>query len=311
MNGIGMIRRFGAIATVIFAVLLPAAHANAQSKIAVVVNDTAITSYEIGQRARLLRLITRKSSSYTRSRAREELINEALQLHEAAQRGVTVSGAQVEQAYASIAERSKLTAARLSSILKSSGVNPKTLKDRLKAQIAWSSLIRSRFQATVKVHEQDVIYAMQRKKEETAKVTMLYDLYQVAFIIPRKSPKSMRSKQKSAANAYYKSFKSCDADLARMRGKTDIVVKRIGERLESDIRPQQRESLKGVEVNQVTKPQESAEGVLLLAVCGKRELQSDAAARSVVEDELKDKRGELLARRYLRDLRRNAVIIVK
>lgn len=307
------VRRLG-IAVLAAAALIAAAAdrpADARSKIAIIVNDTPITSNELAQRARLLQLITRKGAGYARSKAREELINEALQLEEAKRRGYKISNDRVERAFASIAVKSRLTPAKLSAILKRSGVNPTSLKERIRAQIAWSSVVKGRFQATVKVHEQDVISALLRKTEDVPKVTYQYELYQVVFIVPSKSPKSHRGRQRNAANSYYRQFRSCDTDLEKARGLTDVVVKKIGMRLESDIRAEQREQLKDLGVGQLTKPENLPSGFQMLAVCGKTELQSDIAARSIVEDELREQQGEILARRYLRDLRRNAVIIEK
>ena len=285
--------------------------AHARSKIEIIVNDVAITSYQINQRARLLRLVTRKGAAHTKRLARQELIDETLQLHEAKRRGMSVNQAQVDAAFGSIAKNAKLTPSRLSSILKRSGVNPATLKQRLRAQIAWSTLLRRRFQATVKVREQEVVNALRQKEDDdTPKVTYMYDLRQVIYIIPAKAPKSYLSQQRRAAKSLRSRFSSC-ADLEQLRGQRDIVVKKIGKRLEADLRTEQREALKDIGANQLAKPQEKQGGIEVLAVCSKETLESDATARSLMEEELREKKGDLLSRRYIRELRRNAVIIEK
>ncbi len=46
----------------------------------------------------------------------------------------------------------------------------------------------------------------------------------------------------------------------------------------------------------------------MVALCGKETINSDATARSTIEGELRNKQGQQLSRRYLRDLRSNAVI---
>jgi peptidyl-prolyl cis-trans isomerase SurA len=51
--------------------------------------------------------------------------------------------------------------------------------------------------------------------------------------------------------------------------------------------------------------------VEMLAVCGTREIQGDLTIRSKVETELREQEGQLLARRYLADLKRQAIIDYK
>ncbi len=49
----------------------------------------------------------------------------------------------------------------------------------------------------------------------------------------------------------------------------------------------------------------------MLVICNVREIASDAAALEEVRTEMMDKEGQLLARRYIRDLRQDAVIDIR
>ena len=51
-----------------------------------------------------------------------------------------------------------------------------------------------------------------------------------------------------------------------------------------------------------------AEGFQILGVCAKNEIAGRTQAAEEVREELGSERGQLLARRYLRDLRSDAVI---
>ncbi|MBK5948921.1 hypothetical protein CH339_08290 [Rhodobium orientis] len=284
----------------------------AQSTIRVIVNDTVITSHQIEQRARLLRLITRKSLGTARALAREELIDEALQLQEAKRRGYDVDDERVEAAYASIGRGVKLSPKQLTAALRRSGITPKTLKTRLKAQIGWGQLVQGRARSAVNIPEQEIISALKEKKpDEVREITYEYDLYQVIYVVPSNASNGFKAQQQRAANSTRASFRSCSSDLAGLRGKKDIVVKRIGIRLESDIRGEQRERLNETDVGRLSKPQEIGSGYEMIAVCDRKELKSNAAERSLIEDKLKDEESDLLARRYIRELRNNAVIIEK
>lgn len=69
------------------------------------------------------------------------------------------------------------------------------------------------------------------------------------------------------------------------------------------------ELLQETAVGRLTPPEDSAEGVVMFAVCNKRNVQSDAEARRDVESELRNEEGLLLSRGYLRDLRASATIL--
>ena len=80
--------------------------AAAQSAIKVTVNGEAITTNEINQRARFLRLVSKDAAGPAVTRmATEELIEEKLKLAEAKRLKITATDQQVDNAFASIASR--------------------------------------------------------------------------------------------------------------------------------------------------------------------------------------------------------------
>src|SRR5690606_16737243 len=129
-------RLIGPVAALAVTTLL-SAPVLAQTTIKVVVNDKPITSYNVAQRARLIQLTTRRGGAAAQREAMEELIDEVLKLQETQRLGISVSKAEVDNAFASIAQRVKLSPANLSRALQQSGVNPDTLRDRLRAEIGW------------------------------------------------------------------------------------------------------------------------------------------------------------------------------
>jgi parvulin-like peptidyl-prolyl isomerase len=90
-------------------------------------------------------------------RAENELIDEALQRAEARRLGISVTQAELDQALQTIASRSGLSVSQLGQALSQRGVDLASLRDSIEAQILWDQVIRARFQATVRVDEQDVL----------------------------------------------------------------------------------------------------------------------------------------------------------
>jgi peptidyl-prolyl cis-trans isomerase SurA len=285
--------------------------AHAQTSIKVIVGDQPITSYEIAQRAKFIQM-TQRVANATKM-ATDELIDEKLQLAEARKRGITVSEGEVNDAYAGIASRLKMSPDQLTKGLKSGGVDAKTFKDRLRAQLAWGKVVREKFRATVAVSEQDVIAALQSKAEpgKEKATTSEYELSQIIFVVPAKAGDGVAAQRQKEAEQLRGRFTSCAEGLPFAKGLAGVVIKPLGRRMQSDLSDENVKMLDELEVGRLTPPQRTENGIELVALCGRRVLQSDAAARAEMEGELLDEQGTLMSRRYLRDLKRNAVIEYK
>jgi peptidyl-prolyl cis-trans isomerase SurA len=282
--------------------------AMAQSAIKVVVNEQPITTYDIRNRTRLLRLTSRGRAG--RTQAIEELIDERLKMQEAARRRISVSDQEIDSAFGQIASRAKLTPARLSQALRQSGVNPQTLKDRLRSEIAWSQIVRARFQATVKVTERDVAEALAGKETADGAETGIsqFDLQPIIFVVPAKAKKGYIDQRRREAQAFRSRYEGCDQALDQAKKLKGVVVKPKVRRTAEDLRSATAESVAETDVGKATRPEKVAQGFQLLGVCAKRDLVGQSTAAEKVRDELSNERGSQMARRFLRDLRSNAII---
>ena len=296
------IRLAAAACLAVAAIALLPATAGAQVTIKALVNDEPITSFDVGQRKRLLAL---SGESATDKKALDELIDERLQLQEAARRNVAISDAEVEGAYNSIAQRSKISAAQLSQALRSRGIDPSTLKDRIRASVAWRQVVQMRFRATIQVREQDIVAELQKKGDETKVKTTEFTLI---FVFPDNASNGIKEQRRREAEALRSRFTSCANSLEIVKGLRDVAVRDLGKRNGSELTPELAKSLEETAIGHLTKPQVEAGGVNLIAVCDKREIVSEAAAQDEVKSEMLTEQGEILARRYIRDLRQDAVI---
>src|SRR6185436_11222594 len=94
---------------------------------------------------------------------REDLIDEVLELGEGERVGLKVPEAQIESAYASIAQNLKLSPADLTKALAGEGIEPATLKRRLAAQITWQQLVAARARSSAQIRESEVTTALLAK----------------------------------------------------------------------------------------------------------------------------------------------------
>lgn len=295
------------------AAVLPLDHgftsnARAQTSITVIVNDEAITSYDVAQRARLLQLTTRRSAGASRKAAVEELIDQKLKLQEASRLGISISDAQVNEAFASIAQRTKMSPSQLSNALSRSGVKPDSLKERIRSEMAWGEVARARFRQSINVSEPEIIAALAKEGVDKDQKTTELTLQQLIFVVPQKSSSGFKAKRQREANDLRQRFSSCEDGLKLANEYSEVVVKSLGIRLLPELPPNIQSVLEGVDEGQLSKPIATGNGYEAFAVCKKRTVESDAAARNKVEVDLRNREGEMLARRFLRELRRDAII---
>ncbi|WP_346897788.1 peptidylprolyl isomerase [uncultured Roseibium sp.] len=283
--------------------------AAAQTSIEVVVNDQPITTYDIKQRARLIQLTARKNSSVARHMAEQELIDDVLKMDEAKRVGIVPSSKEIDNAFASIARNVKMSPSQLSTALRKNGVNPSTLKDRLKVQIAWQKTVGSRFRSQIKIEESQVIAALKKSDIKDKNTSVEYDLSQIIVVVPKKASSSLKAKRQRESAQIRKEFNGCDAAGTLLGQFNEVVLKPVGRRLETELPAAMKDDITGTEVGRLTKPQKTGRGFEMIAVCGKREMASDLSARTEMENQLREKKGEQLMRRYLQELKLRATIV--
>lgn len=298
-----------AILTTLIAFLpVPAA---AQS-IKVIVDDTAITSMDIQSRAKLLQIANRMGAGASQKAATEELIDEALRLKEAARRGVTIPDAAVDKAIADIAGRSNMTPKQFAQALGQAGVNIKTLRERLRTQMAWGRIVRARLQQTMK-SEQDDLIAQMRRQETAAETVTAEDfvLQRVVFTLPGKPSKADVSRRRQEAEALRGRFASCEQGLALAKGLKEVAVINIGRKLASEVTPQIRETIGDTKAGNLTKPEVTPLGIEMLAVCDRIPVRGESAAGFGIDTEAMNAQGQEISDTLTRELRQKANIVYR
>lgn len=279
--------------------------ATAQSSVELLVNDKPVTSYDIDQRMKLAQLTSREGVS--RKKIVDSLIEDTLKRQETERRNVSVSEDKVDEAYASIAKRANLNPSQLNEALRRAGISPRTLRDRIRTDLEWGEVVRARFRATVRISDQDIAEQL-GGQSGTSRSIQEYDLHRIIFVLPAKAGRSAVATRKREAEAFRRRFKGCDDLTGQVKALRDVAVKRTGRRDETSLPETLRESVKATPVGKVTRPITTENGIELIAVCGKRAVAGKTEASVKAQGELAQEQGQLLARRYLRDLRSDAVI---
>jgi len=298
--------RLGFVLALVLAAAL-AAPAMGQTRIVAVVNGEAITSYEVAQRARLLRLTGQKGD--LQGRALEELINERIQKSAVEQAKIPVSEGDIDGAIANIARSANISPAQLEAAFSQAGVSMDTLRDRIAAQIGFSRLVRARFQASSQITEQDLVAALRADEDKPDAIEAArYDLHQVTIALPDNPSRQRLDAANARAADLRRRFASCEDGLKMAKDTLNVVVRPFGQRMDVEFPPPVREALANTEVGKLTEPIDQPRGLVMFAVCDKTMVTSTNAAMKALEPEMAEERGEAFGKQYLRQLKRDAVI---
>lgn len=302
-------RRCGLAAAVAFAALMLAPlHAEAQQVVALV-NGDPITSYDIDQRTRLTQLSTRKTP--TRQEVIQELIDEHLKIQLLRRYSIEGMDNDVDNAFKNMAQRMRLTPQQFTEVLSKSGISSKTLKSKMKADITWSQVVRSKYQSSMQITEKDVLAKLEEAKVDDSKAYD-YTLRPILFVVPSGSPDSLRVARLKEAEALRARFSDCETGVRLARGLRDVAVRQPVTRTAADLSPALREILEKTEIGKLTAPEATAQGIEVYALCGKKEAGSDnTLGKRKAREELFSSQFEIYSKRYIKELRSQAWIVYR
>jgi peptidyl-prolyl cis-trans isomerase SurA len=303
--------RIGFVATTLATAMVVAVVSDARAQqIVALVNGQPITALDVEYRSKFMQLSTKKVPP--RKEVVDSLIDEILEVNEAKRFTLEVPDADVDNAFTRIATNMGLDAQKFAQVLASSGTNADTLKRRLRAQIAWTSLVRGRFKASLEIRDSDVEAQLQlHKPDEKDQVGYEYIMNPVVFIVPRGSPESALEARKQDAEALRARFLSCSEGIPFARALRDVAVRDQVSKFSADLPQQLRGILDGTPLGHLTPPETTAEGVQMFAVCAKKETKTETPGMHEIRDQMFQQKFGVKAKHYLEDLRRAAMIEYK
>lgn len=170
-------------------------HASAQraESVAVVVNDEVISTFDVRQRAMMLlmgqRNLTEPDINAAMSRAAQQLIDERLKLQEAGRRKVEVSDDEINQGLMEGARDSSMTPQLMEQQFAARRISFNTLRQKVRADIAWEKLTMGRFSRRVRISDAEVLAERDRRVDRLAKPGVLV----LEILLPAQTPSEFDS----------------------------------------------------------------------------------------------------------------------
>ncbi len=410
---------------IVVAMVSTVAPARAQQvqRIAAIVNDEVISMYDLVSRIRLVIVSTKLPDSpdarrRLAPRVLKTLIDERLQLQEAKRRNVSVTKRDMDRAVATIEQQNQVAAGGFDDLMRRSGIDAETVRAQMRANIAWSKLVRRRLRPRVNVGDEEVEEILNRLKADQGKDEFRLSEILVSFDVPEEEADAKSTAERLAEQARggapfdalarqfsHSATAAVGGDLGWVRsamldpgtlkivsalrkggisapvrtvigfrvyllrdsrkvaakgpGETVVALKQIffplpggatpgeartqldlaktvggavagcsdmdtaaeevrsprpatlGKFAYSDLTRDIRAAIDGLPLGRASKPVQTADGVMLLMVCERVEPKFELPSRAAVADRLSNRRLELMSRRYLRDVRRAAVVDIR
>lgn len=403
------------IAALMLAVLPPAAAQQVEG-IAAVVNDDPITTLDVRNRMRLIISSAgvqpdEQLLAQVQDQAIRALVEETLQLQQAAQYDLNVDEREVDAAIADAAARNGSTVEEVLTDLRASGIDPETLRQQIRAEIAWQIMVSGRYRSRIAISDQQIEVALERQAQAAAQeqfnlaeisvdlrsdggeelanqtIQAVYSAlsqgvpfpqvaqrfsdapsaarggmtgwvpasavsepilriteqlqpgqisnpirvpggYQIVAVIDRRDGQvveqltlvqvtlpSSRAEAlddpRGALEQAAAGIDSCEGVDARFTGVEGAIVTNLGALSANALIPQIRQALTGLEPVSSTGVLDTAAGLQLFVLCGRELTGPGVPSRDEIEQQLIGQQLSLLARRWLRDLRRDATVDIR
>ncbi len=239
-----------------------------------------------------------------RKQALEELIDDRLKLQEAKKQSVTIEDSEVDRIVAGIAERNKMT---LDQFSKQIGGSIEPIKARIRATLSWNEVVRRKFGPLINITNRDVDKLV-ASTSVAGNDDVELQVQRVRIAMPVKIEEQGIAERIQVADKIRSKFTGCQSTADAATGVAGATFEDLGKRRPSTISEPTRTLLVNASDGEMLPPAVNDGAIELWVVCGRNVVKAIDQKRDAAEGELKQKEFELMAKRYLKDLREDAHI---
>jgi peptidyl-prolyl cis-trans isomerase SurA len=243
-------------------------------KATAIVNGDVITDTDVEQRLNLVLAANQgRIDAQERERLRlqvlRNLIDEMLQIQEAADNDIEITDADVDQAMARVAGNFKQTPAQFAEYLKARGTSINSLRQQVRAELAWSRLLRRQVEPFVNVGDDEVQALIDRLE-----ATKGQEQYRIGEIFLAATPEN-EAEVMAGANRIVEQVRRGASFVAYARQFSEASTAAVGGGLgyvqPAQLSPPVQQALAGMSEGQVSDPIRVPGGVMIVALVDKRQ----------------------------------------
>ncbi len=152
------------------------------------------------------------------------------------------------------------------------------------------------------------VYVVALRDKRAGSAAMVVNLKQAAISLPADAGASRVAAAQAELERLRRRITDCDALESEAAHAPGVIAGDLGETDVKELRPAFQAAIAGLKVGQVSAPVRTDAGLHLIAVCDRHVGGAHAITRADIEDRMKGEQFDMLARRYIRDLRNSATI---
>ena len=288
------------------ALVLAGAPARAQN-IVVMVNGDPITDFDIEQRSKLDQLTSQKTPG--RQDVINTLIDDKIKLKEGKKYGVDPGASDINGSYEGMAQRMRISPDQLTKSLESKGVRPETLKNRMRSEMVWTSLVRGRFKEKLLIGEKDVADKVREGGEEKLQIEGTeYKMQPIVLIVPRGASPAFQETRMKEAEQYRSRVGSCEEANSLFRSTPNATIRDSVTKTTADLPEALRKVLDDTAIGHLTAPEVTKSGIEMVVLCSRKPTTIDTPKKREIREKMYTEKYEKTQRAYLDELRKAAMI---
>jgi peptidyl-prolyl cis-trans isomerase SurA len=277
----------------------------AEAQVAAIVNGEPVTAHDIAERTKLHR--NSGKPNIARREVLEELIEYKLKLQIAQRASIDPTAAEVNRAFAGMAQRSGRSPEQFEQALRQGGIDPARLKARVKADLAWQQYLQANANNVI-VRDADLVAVMTARGQNMNLKSVQYTMQQVIFVTRRGAPDNVRQMRLKEAEGLRARVVSCDQIETLARQHNEVVIKPRVSRFASDLSPNLQKLLQSLPDGRMTPPEVTANGIEVVAICDRKEVPADISSNRELRNELLGQRLQNYEKRILEKMRQTSII---
>jgi len=273
------------LAALLFTLIFPSAKAEETQRIAAVVNEDAISEFDLNSRMRLIAYTANLRDSTEALRRMlpdilRALIDEQLKLQEAERLEITVADEELESAKRRIESRNGMPEGGLKETLDREGIAASTITTQIRASLAWEKIIRNRLYPKVIVSDDEV-------EEKVARLQQFADApeYLVSEIFLAVDDTTQETAVRETVQRVANEARASNnfARFARQfsQGVTALSGGELGWIRQGQLGPELNQAIQEMKLNAVSEPIRTEDGYYLLWLQDRRKI-GETSARDTI-----------------------------
>ncbi len=301
----------------------------ADQGIVATVNDVPVTTHDIDQRLRLLKILGRgQESGDVRKKALHAMIDEVIKIAEAKKYKVDATDKQIDEQLGRVAKGLKTDEAGLRAKLQAQGIATSSLKQYVAAQIAFARILGGKYQVKITVDpaEVDKKYAeikqgMEQKvssvmNDPRMKAVQVYNIIEIDLPVESANDAMLLQARAIEASQLIKNFNGCNNARAAASGIFNVKIGKPIDAVAAKIPKPLKEALDHVGPGQAMGPARGKNGIQVIGFCGKRTIQPpkpnfELPTRQQVETAVSNEKYDAAEEKYMKIMRKGALIEYK